>query len=90
MGLLNEEAKESFVLSSRNEEVPAAHSVIGRGRGFTGSLLQGGQGAEPGRAAPRGSRSRCLRPSRLCARPCRHLGGSVVCSTSADVQERPF
>lgn len=64
MGLLNEEAKESFVLSSRNEEVPAAHSVIGRGRGFTGSLLQGGQGAEPGRAArgAPGSGAGCLRP----------------------------
>ena len=50
MGLLNEEAKESFVLSSNSEEVPAAHSLIDRAWGFIGSHLQGGQGVEAGRA----------------------------------------
>lgn len=54
MGLLNEEAKESFVLSSNSEEVPAAHSLIDRGWGFIGSHLQGGQGVEAGRAVQLG------------------------------------
>ena len=48
MGLLNEEAKESFVLSSKNEEVPAAHALIDRGWGSIGPHLQGGQGVEAG------------------------------------------
>ena len=94
MGLLNEEAKESFVLSSKHEEVPAAHSLIDRGWGSIGPHLQGGQGVEAGRAVQLGFQARagCLRtpPPRHTAPPPRHTalppsGIGAVGSTSADV-----